>query len=125
MAFLKGPSTKRPPTDVIAERRAWFAAFNAEARDNSAWVISLSGAKEVVIECLPTSAWPAVIAKRGYNLKPEPDGEKILATAIREPMGINTDGTLGPLTPSSTRLTTMVAHHPGVHETRRFSFKRP
>jgi hypothetical protein len=125
MAYLRDPDTKKAPPDVLAKRRAWFAALVAEAQDSDAWVISVPGAKEIVIETLPTSGWPAVLAKRGYSLEAIEDGERIIATAIREPMVINADGSLGPLTPGSTRPTTMVVHHTGTVKTRRFTSPAP
>lgn len=66
-----------------------------------------------------------MLAKRGYSLEAIEDGERIIATAIREPMVINADGSLGPLTPGSTRPTTMVVHHTGTVKTRRFTSPAP
>ena len=63
-----------------------------------------------------------VLIRRGYRLEEIQGGERIIPTAIREAMGINADGTLGPLTPGSTQATTMMVHHPGIVKTKRFSF---
>jgi hypothetical protein len=41
MSYLKDPDTKKAPPDVLAKRRAWFAAFNAPRRANDAYIISL------------------------------------------------------------------------------------
>jgi hypothetical protein len=37
-------------------------------------------------------AWPAALTARGYRLEELGDGERIIATAIREVMTINRDG---------------------------------
>jgi hypothetical protein len=57
--------------------------------------------------------WPAALTARGYRLEELGDGERIIATAIREVMTINRDGSLVPMTPNSTQATTLVTHHPG------------
>ena len=74
---------------------------------------------------LPTSAWPAKLIRRGYRLEEVEGGERIIATAIREPMVINADGSLGPMTPGSTLPTTLITHQAGPHRTLRFSFEAP
>jgi hypothetical protein len=130
MVYLRDPETKKARPDVLERRRAWFEALNTEAQNHDAWIISTPGNREVIVECLLGSAWPDVLAKRGYRLEETEDGERIIPTAIREAMGINADGTLGPLTPGSTQATTMTVHHPGIVKTKRFSFasagqKRP
>jgi hypothetical protein len=122
MVYLRDPETKKARPDVLKRRRAWFEALNTEAQNRDAWIISTPGNREVIVECLLGSAWPDVLAKRGYRLEETEDGERIIPTAIREAMGINADGTLGPLTPGSTQATTMTVHHPGIVKTKRFSF---
>ena len=77
MSYLKDPSTKAA-ADVLAKRKAWFAALNAEARDNDAWVTSTPGSSTVMIEVLPGSAWPAALIRRGYRLEALEDGQRIL-----------------------------------------------
>jgi len=85
MAYLRDPQFKAAK-DVLAKRKDSFNALNAEARDNDAWIISVAGAKEVIIECLPTSAWPDALRERGYRLEALEDGQRILPFAIHEPM---------------------------------------
>jgi hypothetical protein len=122
--FLKDPQYKAAPDDLV-ERKAWHSALVAEAQTFDAWVTSTSGNREVFIECLPTSGWPAVLRRRGYRLEPLEDGQRILPNSIREPMAIGANSELTPLVPGSTMATTMVVHHAGIHKTRRFSFNLP
>ena len=122
--YLRDPQFKAAKDD-LAERKAWFKALNDEARLNDAWITSTPGAKEVIIETLPTSQWPDLLWRRGYLLEELDGAERILPVAIREPMTINADGSLGIVSPGSTQATTMVVHHPGVHKTKRFTFALP
>jgi hypothetical protein len=62
----------------------------------SNWIRSVAGAKEVTVEMLPGSNLSNVLADLGYDLQPEADGEKILPTALHEPMVINPRWKLGP-----------------------------
>lgn len=80
------------------------------------------GAKEIVIECLPESGLPNLLADRGYDLKPEPDGERILPHAVSQKMTRNVDGTLGVLIEGSTQAVTTIITHAGIVRTRRWSF---
>jgi hypothetical protein len=121
MPFLKDPQFKAAPDDLL-ERKAWHSALVAEAAEYDCFVTSTPGNREVFIECLPTSGWPAVLRKRGYLLRPEEDGQRILPNSVREPMAIGANGELAPLVPGSTMATTMVVHHAGIHKTRRFRF---
>jgi hypothetical protein len=70
------------------------------------------GSDVCMIEVTPGSPWPAVLRKRGYRLRPEPDGQRILPTAVREEI----------VTPGSTQVKTVV-HHAGIVATKRYSFK--
>ena len=55
MTYLKDADNFRAARDVIAERRERFERLNEEARLFDCWIISTPGAKEVVIETLPSS----------------------------------------------------------------------
>jgi hypothetical protein len=121
--FLKNPHYKES-RDILAERRERFERLNEEARAYGAWVISTPGHREVTIEVLPSSGWPAVLRRR-YRLEPLDDGQRILPNAIREPMAIGANGELAPLVPGSTMATTIIVHHAGIHKTTRFSFDLP
>jgi hypothetical protein len=67
------------------------------------WLTSTPGSREVVFECLPGSRLPDLLADRDYDLKSEPDGERILLVAVSQKMTRNADGTLSPLTEGSSR----------------------
>jgi hypothetical protein len=123
--YLKDAEIRKPPPDVLKRRRALFDQLNALVIEGGGWITSTPGNRDVVVECLPGSRLPNVLADLGHNLAPEPGGERILPVAVSQKMTRNADGTLGTLTPGSTQPTTMVVHHPGVHKTRRFSFNVP
>lgn len=75
-------------------------------------MISLLGADNVTIECLPESNLPNALANMGHDLKPEPDGERILPVAVSQKMTRNVDGTLGSLTGGSTEAVTWSSPRP-------------
>jgi hypothetical protein len=54
-----------------------------------------------------------------------PDGQRILAHAVKVAMVQNADGTLAPLTLGSTREITFVKREPGIARTERFVFRAP
>jgi hypothetical protein len=96
-------------------RRAWFNAFNAEAGQNNAWVITTPNADVTVIECLPSSPWPAERAgpERGYPLEEIAPGERVLAHGITEEI----------TRPGSTAVARVT--HAGIVKTRRYQFRSP
>jgi hypothetical protein len=53
------------------------------------------------------------------------EGQRILPYATRQEMTLNADGTLAPLTPSSTQPVVTIVHHAGIVKTKRFSFPAP
>ena len=85
----------------------------------------MPGSSEITVECLPESNLPNALADLGYNLIPEPDGERILPSAVTERMIRHEDGTFGPLTEGSTRAVSVIIGHAGICKTRRFSFVLP
>jgi hypothetical protein len=48
------------------------------------WIVSVPGAEEIAVECLPTSTLPAELYDAGYDPEPAGEGERILPTAIVE-----------------------------------------
>jgi hypothetical protein len=80
MAYLKDMSTKPAAPDVIKRRREQFAGLNEIVTKSGGWLVSTPGNREVVVECLPQSDLPNLLADRGHDLKPEPDGERIMPT---------------------------------------------
>ena len=76
--YLKDAEIRKPPADVVKRRRARFDELNALVTNNGGWLTSTPGHREVVVECLPDSGLPNLLADRGYDLMPEQDGEHIL-----------------------------------------------
>jgi hypothetical protein len=66
MAYLHDPQFKAAK-DVVKRRREQFERLNEEARLNDSWIVSTPGNREVLIEVLPGSAWPAALIRRGYG----------------------------------------------------------
>ena len=67
----------------------------------------------------------AELERRGFPMKAEPDGQRVLHYATTEKFAINADGSLDPLVEGSTKAVTSVVHHPGVVTVRRWSFLAP
>jgi hypothetical protein len=125
VSYLKDPSTRKPPPDVVAERRERFERLSAFVTRHDAWIILTPGAKEIIIECLPGSGLLNLLADRGYDLKPEQDGERILPLAVSQGMTRNADGALSSLIEGSTHAVTATFNAPGIVWTRRWSFHIP
>jgi hypothetical protein len=77
MVYLKDAEIRKPPADIIKRRRERFDELNAFVTSGGGWLISTPGNRDVVVECLPESRLPNLLADRGYVLKPEQDGERI------------------------------------------------
>jgi hypothetical protein len=77
------------------------------------------------LECLPGSSWPDELRGRGFPLVAAPDGQRILAHAVKVEMTQNADGTLAPMTEGSTQATTMIVHQPGIRQTAKFTMLAP
>ena len=67
------------------------------------WITSVPGERTITFECLPGSSLPNTLADLGYDLRPEPDGERVLPHATRTEMIARADGTLSVLTPDQYR----------------------
>jgi hypothetical protein len=76
--YLKDAEIRKPPADVIKRRRERFDVLNELVTEAGGWILSTPGNREVVVECLPDSGLPNLLADRGHGLTPEPDGERIL-----------------------------------------------
>jgi hypothetical protein len=122
--YLKNPQDKQVENRQ-KKRLDWFTAFNREAMAAGAWIISTPGATEVVVETLPTSAWPAILMERGYKLKEIEPGQRILPFAVATPMTLSSSGGLIPATAGSTKPVTMTHYGAGPVRTVRYSFKTP
>jgi hypothetical protein len=58
-------------------------------------------------------------------LRPQPDGERILANKVEERMIRNDDGAFAPLVEGSTREVATIITHAGIVKTQRWSFSLP
>jgi hypothetical protein len=124
VSFLKDPSTKKPPPDIIAERRERFERLNEEARLYGAWIISTPGNRAVLAETLEDSPWPDVLRRR-FDLEELEPGQRIVPCAVVRKFTRNVDGTLAVLTEGSTQPATVTYTAAGIAKTRRFSFNMP
>jgi hypothetical protein len=122
--YLKDPKD-RTVEDRTKKRASWFATLNREAMSKGCWIESSPGAPVVTISALPGNGWPDELRSRGFPMKAEPHGQRILHYAVTEKFVVNADGSLGPLTEGSTEAVTSVVHHPGVVAVKRWSFAAP
>jgi hypothetical protein len=124
--YLKDPEWKRGKSDKPERRLAWFQALNRECMARGdCWIISTPSASEVIIEALRTSAWPDELRGRGFPLRAEPDGQRILPHAIKTEMVLTSSGAMTPATPGSTMPTTAIVTAAGIVKTQRFKFRAP
>jgi hypothetical protein len=113
------------PKPRSEKRHDWFTGFNREAMAREAWIISSPGASEVLIECLPGNPWIDELKGRGFSLRWDGEGQRIVSHYYSEPMTLSSSGAMVPLTPGSTKEVTMVKREPGIARTERYSFKTP
>ena len=115
----------RPPIErrrIVEDLKTKFDTINRRAiQCGTAWLTSIPGDMVVTVEALPSSTFPAELRHRGYQLRPEDRGERILASAITERFGRAADGTLVPITEGSTVRVVQRLAHAGIVEVR-FSF---
>jgi hypothetical protein len=124
--FLKDPAFKSGRDDAaLEERKRRFAGLNDFITSAGGWITSRSGEKEVRIDCLPGSALPEVLAKIGYKLRAELQGERILPHAVVEEFTKNADGSLGALTDGSTQAVSVRVTNAGVARVEKYSFLIP
>lgn len=110
-----------PPRDAIERRKEKFAAYLHLSRNKNAWLISTPGDPLIRFECLPGSDFPNELRDLGIRLTEEPDGERILATAIVENF-IRADTGELIATAGSTRPIALTVRHAGIAPVRRYSF---
>jgi hypothetical protein len=127
MAYLRNHEGRlaRKAEDSAKKRANWFASLNRECMAKGCWITSSPGAGVVTLDALPGNGWPAELERRGFPMKAEPDGQRVLHYATTEKFAINADGSLDPLVEGSTKAVTSVVHHPGVVTVRRWSFLAP
>jgi hypothetical protein len=119
------PADDRPDArrKAVRDRKARFEALNAWINHRGgAWLTSIPGDFEVMMECLPSSNVPQRLGDLCYQLRPEGEGERILPHAIVERFCRNGDGTLVPITEGSTLSVVHRVTHAGIVETRKWSF---
>jgi hypothetical protein len=108
---------------ALDDRKDKFEELNTLAHAcGDAWLISVPGDFEIIVECLPDSTMPDRLRRLDYQLRDEGTGERILAHAIKTPMTLNADGTMSPLTEGSTQAVTIKVTHAGIVRTERWSF---
>jgi hypothetical protein len=77
-----GPARRR---QQIADLKEKFASLNDWInQQGGAWLTSIPGDFEAMMECLPSSDVPERLRDRGYDLKPDGEGERIIPHAIVE-----------------------------------------
>jgi hypothetical protein len=113
------------PGRKIADRKDRFESRNQFVISRNGWIISVPGARDVLVEVLLDSGLPDELAQLGYQLTPEGSGERILAGSIVEHFVMNKRGELEPLTAESTGPIASTVTHAGIVKTRRFSFDLP
>jgi hypothetical protein len=108
-AAREGPAKQR---QQIVDRKERFEQINRLAHAcGDAWLISVPGDFEVMVECLPDSTMPDRLRRLDYRLQDEGTGQRILAHAITETI------TQGSSLPPLRRV-----HHAGIVATRRWWF---
>jgi len=110
-----------PPDPKIDERKKRFEALN-EFVQSRGWIISVPGAVEVTVECLPDSALPDDLRGLGYDVCEIGEGERILAHRIIEQFVRRADGELYPLTEGSTAPIAETRTHAGIARVKRYGF---
>jgi hypothetical protein len=115
--FINAPSSPE-----IDEAREKFAAINAYITERGGWLVSVPGAPEVTMECLPDSAPPNDLRALGYDVREIGDGERILPHRIVERFTRRADGELEPVNEGSTKPIAETRTHAGIVKVRRYSF---
>jgi len=108
---------------VVEDLKSRFDGINRRAiQCGTAWLTSIPGETVVTVEALPTSTFPDELRDKGYQLRPEGEGERILAHAIVERFARGADGALVPITVGSTLAIVHRVMHAGIVKTRQWSF---
>jgi hypothetical protein len=126
--YLKDPQYRRgdPERDRLEERKARFSGLVDFCNAHHGFVVSIPGAKEVTVECLPGSGLPDVLRKMGYAVRQAdpPTGTRILAHGIEERLTRNLAGDLEPITEGSTQ-PVEIRTHAGIVAVERWQFDLP
>ncbi|MGM4870661.1 hypothetical protein AB7645_05470 [Bradyrhizobium sp. 956_D2_N1_5] len=85
-AAIEHERTRFKGSDTLAKtRKDRFADLNAWIMSRSgAWLVSIPGDVEIVLECLPSSTVPDELAEQGYAMREIGEGQRILPHAITE-----------------------------------------
>lgn len=125
------------PGEILAERKAKFLSLLKYVSARQGWLTSVSGEREVTMQCLPGSTLPDELARGAEYLlgdetvrlpkyKVVADGEttRILPHAIVEKLVLGPGG-LVPLTEGSTAPIAEIRTHAGICVVERYSFNIP
>jgi hypothetical protein len=119
--FPQAPIDRERKT-AIEKRKRIFASLNRYVSERGGWLVSVPGAVDVTMECLPDSTLPDDIARLGHDVKPDGETTRILPAAITERFVRGADGKLEPLTEGSTRPIAETRTHAGIVQMLRYAF---
>jgi hypothetical protein len=124
--FLKNPIFRKgdPERERLEEIKSRFHGLCDFVASHGGWVVSVPGAREVRIECLPGSLLPKTLRKIGYKPTRGEDGQRILPVAVTQSFVQNADGELS-VAEGSTRPVSMVTHSAGISPVEIWSFTLP
>ncbi len=106
----RGGAFEREAKSLIEERKERFEKLNLFVSQRGGWLTSVPGDPYVRLETTEGSAIPDELRRLGFKLYPDPDGERILHSAITETYLI--EGSTVPV----------VRRHHGLVRTLRFNF---
>ena len=98
--------------------------LNAFVMARNGFIVSVSGATEIVMECLHGSPLPEELRQQGYDIVPAdpPEGERIIAGQIVERLTLTSCGIFEPMTEGSTKPIAETRTHAGIARVARFRF---
>jgi hypothetical protein len=114
-----------PRNDDAAAAKAKFEALNKWVTERGGWLVSVPGAAEVTVECLPDSNLPNDLRALAYNIVAAGSGERILPHRIVERFVRRADGDLEPVTAGSTKPIAETRTHAGICKVKRYSLILP
>jgi hypothetical protein len=106
------------------DRKVRFGKLLTFITERGGWVTSISGAPDIVFECLPLSPLPNDLRDAGYTVTPAdpPETTRIIAGTITEKLTLTSCGAFEALTEGSTKPVAEVRRHHGIVRTRRYAF---
>ncbi len=107
---------------VVTSRHERFDKLNRYVREYGGWLVSVPGAADVEMQCLPHSDLPELLGDAGYALKLEGETERILPGQVIEQFGYGPGGGLVLLPPGSTVKVVETRHHAGICKVLRYKF---